>query len=144
MAEPESAAASATPRDRFAFVIDDNDSICRILSLTLASFGVECATFSNARDALAALDARRPVVMFLDVALSQSDAIDVVHGLNARHYDGVVHLMSGNPSLIEAVQRIGARKGVTFGVPLHKPFRRETILGILEGLGLTRAEKPSP
>jgi DNA-binding NtrC family response regulator len=122
--------------DRFAYVVDDNESICRVMAMTLATLGVECETFHTAKDALAALERRRPAVIFLDVALSQSDAIDVVHGLNAQRYRGVVHLMSGNPSLIEAVQRIGARKGLSFGMPLYKPFRRETIVGILEGLGL--------
>jgi DNA-binding NtrC family response regulator len=128
------------PLDRFAYVVDDNDAICRVMALTLATLGVESETFHTAKDALASLARRRPAVIFLDVALSQSDAIDVVHGLDAQHYGGVVHLMSGNPSLIEAVQRIGARKGVKFGMPLHKPFRRETIIGIVEGLGLTRPQ----
>ena len=137
--------ASGEPPERFAFVVDDNEAICRVLSLTLAGLGVESEQFHNAKDALAALERRRPALIFLDVALSQSDAIDVVHGLNAQHYKGVVHLMSGNPSLIEAVQRIGARKGLTFGVPLHKPFRRETIVGIVEGLGFGKGtEKPGP
>ena len=126
------------PLDRFAYVVDDNDAICRVMALTLATLGVESETFHTAKDALASLSRRRPAVIFLDVALSQSDAIDVVHGLGAQHYGGVVHLMSGNPSLIEAVQRIGARKGLKFGIPLHKPFRRETIVGIVEGLRLQR------
>jgi DNA-binding NtrC family response regulator len=137
---PAGAAVDA-PLDRFAYVVDDNEAICRVMALTLATLGVESETFHTAKDALASLAHRRPAVIFLDVALSQSDAIDVVHGLDAQHYGGVVHLMSGNPSLIEAVQRIGARKGVKFGIPLHKPFRRETIVGIVEGLGLTRPQQ---
>jgi FixJ family two-component response regulator len=132
---------AGAPLDRFAFVVDDNDSICRVMAMTLATLGIESETFHTAKDALAALGRRRPAVIFLDVALSQSDAIDVVHGLDAQRYDGVVHLMSGNPSLIEAVQRIGIRKGVTFGVPMPKPFRRETIVAIVEGLGLTRPKQ---
>jgi two-component system OmpR family response regulator len=133
--------AAAAPADRFAYVVDDNDSICRIMAMTLANLGVACETFRTAKDALASLARRRPAVIFLDVALAQSDAIDVVHGLNAQRYDGVVHLMSGNPSLIEAVQRIGVRKGLNFGAPLHKPFRREAIIGIVEGLGLARSNE---
>jgi DNA-binding NtrC family response regulator len=121
-----------------AYVVDDDDAICRIMAMTLATLGVESETFHTAKDALAALDRRRPAVIFLDVALKQSDAIDVVHGLDAKHYAGVVHLMSGNPSLAEAVQRIGARKGVTFGAPLHKPFRRDAIIGALESAGIAQ------
>jgi DNA-binding NtrC family response regulator len=121
----------------FAYIIDDESAICQIVSATLNELGVESESFHTAGEALAALDRRLPAVIFLDVALLQSDAIDVIHGLGDRNYRGTVHLMSGgNPSLVEAVARIGARSGLIFGPPLNKPFRRETLIGLVEGLGL--------
>jgi DNA-binding NtrC family response regulator len=121
----------------FAYVIDDEATICQIVSATLDGLGVESESFQTAGEALAALDRRLPAMIFLDVALLHSDAIDVIHGLGDRNYCGTVHLMSGgNPSLIEAVARIGARNGLTFGPPLNKPFRRETLIQLVEGLGL--------
>jgi DNA-binding NtrC family response regulator len=137
---PELAAASGGGLclEPFAYIIDDEAGICDVMSKILATLGVESEIFHTAKDALASLDRRAPAVIFLDVALMQSDAIDVIHGLNDRRYSGTVHLMSGgNPSLLEAVQRIGARKGLTFGPPLHKPFRRATIVQLVEGLALT-------
>ena len=54
---------------------------------------------------------------------SASDAIDIIHGLAARGYAGVLHFMSGaRTDLVNAVQRIGTREGLTFGVPLTKPL----------------------
>ena len=41
------------PLDRFAYVVDDNDAICRVMALTLATLGVESETFHTAKDALA-------------------------------------------------------------------------------------------
>jgi two-component system nitrogen regulation response regulator NtrX len=132
-----SAVARGEPRKPFAYVIDDEAAICHIVSATLNGLGVEAESFHSADEALAALERRLPAVIFLDVALLHSDAIDVIHGLGDRNYRGTVHLMSGgNPSLIDAVARIGARNGVTFGPPLNKPFRRETLVQLVEGLGL--------
>jgi DNA-binding NtrC family response regulator len=128
--------ARGEPIRPFAYVIDDETAICQIVSATLTGLGVESESFQTAGEALAALDRRLPAVIFLDVALLQSDAIDVIHGLGERNYRGTVHLMSGgNRSLVEAVARIGARNGLTFGLPLNKPFRRETLVQLIEGLG---------
>jgi hypothetical protein len=69
------------------------------------------------------------------VALSESDAIDVIHGLAARRYAGVVHVMSGaRTDLVSAVERIGKREGLTFGAPLCKPFRAADLTPIGTGM----------
>lgn len=121
----------------FAYIIDDEAAICQIVSATLNGLGVESESFHTAGEALAAIERRLPSVIFLDVALLQSDAIDVIHGLGDHNYRGTVHLMSGgNPSLLEAVARIGTRSGLTFGPPLNKPFRRETLIRLVKALSL--------
>jgi DNA-binding NtrC family response regulator len=131
------ALAGEEERKPFAYIIDDEAAICQIVSATLSGLGVESESFGTAGDALAAIDHRLPAMIFLDVALLQSDAIDVIHGLGERNYRGTVHLMSGgNPSLVEAVARIGVRSGLRFGSPLNKPFRRETLIALVESLGL--------
>jgi CheY-like chemotaxis protein len=120
----------------FALIIDDQEAVCRIVASALAELGIEFATYATAKPALASLEQRRPEVIFLDVALEQSDAIDVIKGLSEKQYTGIVQLMSGGrPALLEAVQRIGLRYGLTVRRPLQKPFAdlREVIVGL--GLG---------
>ena len=46
---------SASPR---AFVVDDEDGICQLIMMTLATMGVEAKKFHSAADAVAALDRR--------------------------------------------------------------------------------------
>ncbi|HEY6255052.1 MAG TPA: response regulator [Xanthobacteraceae bacterium] len=134
---------SAAP---LAFVIDDDLHICQFVASTLAEEGIRADNFQTAKTALAALAASRPAVIFLDVALSQSDAIDVLRGLGKHRYDGVVQLMSGGtPSLLAAIRRIGVREGIALGEPLKKPVTREAIVQVLAGAGLSgtaaRAER---
>jgi DNA-binding NtrC family response regulator len=119
------------------FVIDDDVGVSQFISMTLANLGIKADVFRTAKEALAALDRGHPALIFLDVALIQSDAIDVLRGLGERRYGGVVQVMSGgNPSLLQAVQRIGARHGMTLVSPLQKPFRRDAIIQLAVSLGL--------
>jgi DNA-binding NtrC family response regulator len=126
----------------FAFVIDDQAEICRLVATTLATLGIECDAFPSAKPAIASLDRRRPAVIFLDVALEQSDAIDVIKGLSDKNYAGTVQLMSGSrPSLLEAIQRIAQRYGLTLCVPLQKPVTPDAVRAVAESLGLARDVK---
>lgn len=117
------------------FVIDDEDAICDIVSAAFTKLGIATKKFHTAKAAFAELENSHPPVILLDVALAQSDAIDVIHGLSARRYAGVVHVMSGaRTDLVNAVQRIGAREGLTFGAPLYKPFRVADITALGNGI----------
>ncbi len=123
-----SATSGNDPASPCAFVIDDEEGICTFISLALTGLGVEPVAFQAAQPALAALDGRSPAIIFLDIALEQSDAIEVIRGLGERHYAGIVQVMSGsNPALLEDVRQIGARYGLTMRPPLAKPFRTEAI-----------------
>jgi DNA-binding NtrC family response regulator len=147
----EAEAVRAPPDSRLAFVIDDDARVCQFVSAALAELGLTARKFQTAKEALAALDGGHPAVVFLDVALLQSDALDVIRGLSARDYRGVVQLMSGgNPSLLQAVERIGVRHRLNLGVPLQKPFERDAIVGLVASLGSPdapggdRQELPEP
>ena len=132
---------SATPR---AFVVDDEDGICQLIMMTLATMGVEAKKFHNAADAVAALDHELPAIIFLDVALQKSDAIDVIRGLGERGYGGVVQLMSGsNVDLLEDVRRVGARHGLNMRPPLSKPFRADRSVTSSPARISPRARSPS-
>ena len=114
-----------------AFVVDDERGICRFIGRALEALGFAVATFSNAKDALAALDSQEPKIIFLDLALSQSDAIDVIKGLGERRYTGIIQLMSANPRLLEAIQRVAVRDRLNIRPPLSKPFKDEAIRAVI-------------
>ena len=116
-----------------ALVIDDDTELRRFIAVTLKQLGMRVVDFDVAKDALASLDSAHPAIIFLDIALLRSDAIDVLRGLGERRYGGTVQLMSGGrPSLLQAVQRIGVRHGITLATPLNKPFTRDTIARAVE------------
>jgi DNA-binding NtrC family response regulator len=118
-----------------AVVIDDDARIQNFIGIALAQFGMKMAGFDVANEALAAIDETPPTIIFLDVALLRSDAIDVLRGLGARRYSGTVQLMSGGrPSLLDAVQRIGVRHRIRLVTPLNKPFTHQAVAQVIESL----------
>jgi EAL domain-containing protein (putative c-di-GMP-specific phosphodiesterase class I) len=122
-----------------AFVIDDEDGVCKVIVMTLESMGVTSEKFSSAREVAAALERTLPSVVFLDVALQGSDAIDVIRRLAEHDFRGMVQLMSGsNIELLDDVRRVGARHGLNMRPPLSKPFRPQSIRHVVEEAGLTR------
>jgi EAL domain-containing protein (putative c-di-GMP-specific phosphodiesterase class I) len=122
-----------------AFVIDDDEGICKFVAAVLATLGVETETFTTADAAVAALQHRSPGLIFLDIALKKSDAIDVIRGLGAERYGGIVQLMSGSDlTLLNDVCRIGERHGLHMCPPLSKPFRAETIRQIIQTANLNQ------
>jgi EAL domain-containing protein (putative c-di-GMP-specific phosphodiesterase class I)/ActR/RegA family two-component response regulator len=132
-------ASSARPN---AFVIDDEAGICKFISFTLAGLGLSAESFQTAQDAVAAIEHNQPAIVFLDVALGQADAIDVIRSLSAKGYGGVVQLMSGHKSaLLDDVHRVGVSHGLNMCPPLEKPFRRDAVELAVSQLSLY--ERPS-
>jgi EAL domain-containing protein (putative c-di-GMP-specific phosphodiesterase class I) len=114
------------------FVVDDEPGIQNIVAGAAASFGIRVERFRNATKALAALKAVKPSLLFLDVSLEGSDAIDVIRGLHAGGFDGTVQLISGKDLVtLEEIKRVGERHGLTMLSPLHKPFRLEAVRTII-------------
>lgn len=110
------------------FVIDDEVGICRFVAMTVEGLGLEAASYHNVQDAIAALERGHPDMIFLDLALEGSDAVEMLRLLGERRYSGVIQLMSGSsPGLLGDVRRIGARHGLQMREPLEKPFRAEAV-----------------
>src|SRR6478672_7457879 len=120
-----------------AFVIDDEVGICKFVTFALGTLGLTAESYHTAPDAIAALERGHPEIVFLDIALEGSDAIDVLRALGERHYSGAVQVMSGsNPDLLDDVRRIGARHGLVMRPPLQKPFRVDAVRQAIGGAQL--------
>jgi DNA-binding NtrC family response regulator len=123
---------------RHAFIVDDDVAIQKFMTEALTEKGFKIEAFRAAKPALAALGADHPAIIFLDLSLLHSDAIDVLIGLGAEDYNGVVHLMSaGRPQLVEAVQRLGVRHRVRLARPLGKPITQKDIAQAVSDLDST-------
>lgn len=121
-------AAGVRKEKPFCFVVDDEPGIRRIVSYTLREFGITAAEFEDACGVMMDFDKRTPDLVFLDVSLNGSDAIDVIRTLGEKNFRGAVQLMSGkDPALLEEIRRVGERHSLRMLPVIQKPFRPDAI-----------------
>jgi EAL domain-containing protein (putative c-di-GMP-specific phosphodiesterase class I) len=126
------------PSNAFCLIVDDEKGIRSVLARSLRKLMIMTEECGDASSAIAALKRRTPDLIFLDVSLERSDAIEVIRGLGELHFRGCVQLMSGRDlPLLQEIRRVGERYSLRMLPVLQKPFRHDAIPGILNEAGLS-------
>ncbi len=126
--------AAAAP---LAFVVDEESSIRRFVSLVLQGCGVDAMEFADGAAFRAARSARPPDIIFLDVSLDAPDAIHSIESLGRAGYQGSVQLMSNRGmAVLENVKVAGEQHSLKMLPALKKPFETSAIQKILHELKL--------
>jgi EAL domain-containing protein (putative c-di-GMP-specific phosphodiesterase class I)/ActR/RegA family two-component response regulator len=129
----------------FCLIVDDEKSIRTLIARTLRPLMVMTEECGDAPSALRAIKTRTPDLIFLDVSLERSDAVEVIRGLGELQYTGSIQLMSGRDlPLLEEIKRVGERYSLNMLPVLQKPFRIDAIAQILSATGLGRTSGPGP
>ncbi len=107
-------------------VVDDEKDIRDLVSGVLEDEGYECRSASDSDEALAAIDARRPSLILLDVWLkgSKLDGLDLLDVIKQRDSSMPVIIFSGHGNIDTAVSAV-ARGAIDF---IEKPFEAERLL----------------
>jgi EAL domain-containing protein (putative c-di-GMP-specific phosphodiesterase class I) len=135
---PEKITTAESPeRAPLCFVVDGDASIRHFLSLVLHGVGVDTEELAHGNAVEAALDKRKPDLIFLNIALESSEAIETVIALGRRAYTGHVQLISARGSAVLAhVKSIGEQHRLQMLPILKKPFETAAILKIMQELKL--------
>jgi len=119
------------------FVVDDESSIRHFLSLILHGHGIDTEEFADGQSFREAMARRNPELVFLNVGLDSSDAIESVVALGKRGYFGFVQLMSNRGSaVLEHVKSIGDQHKLQMLPVIKKPFETSAIVTIMQELKL--------
>ncbi|HEY7852659.1 MAG TPA: response regulator, partial [Caulobacteraceae bacterium] len=111
-------------------VVDDEADIRELVAAILTDDGYQVRTAKDSETALAAIRARKPSLMVLDIWMSGGgmdglELLDVVKGLDA---DVPVIMISGHGNIETAVSAI-KRGAYEF---LEKPFKSDRLLLVVE------------
>jgi two-component system nitrogen regulation response regulator NtrX len=111
-------------------IVDDERDIRELVAGVLSDEGYECRTAGDSASALAAVDARRPSLVLLDVWLhgSPMDGLEVLDAIKAREPGLPVIIFSGHGNIDTAVAAI-SRGAVDF---IEKPFEAEKLLHLVD------------
>jgi EAL domain-containing protein (putative c-di-GMP-specific phosphodiesterase class I) len=136
-APADMAAAENSARAPLCFVVDGDASIRSFLSLVLHGVGVDTEEFAHGKSIEAAQGKREPNLVFLNIALESSEAIETVIALGRCGYSGHIQLMSARGSAVLAhVKSIGEQHRLQMLPVLKKPFETNAIIKILQELKL--------
>ena len=129
--------APPVPMQNCCFVVDDDAGICKAMCFTLRRLGFDTSELATPVALDAAMVERRPSLIFLDLGLGQSGALDVLPILARHGYSGPVQLMSGrSKSVLDEVVKAGEQQGLKMLPALMKPFRMGEVKDLVAGLGL--------
>jgi EAL domain-containing protein (putative c-di-GMP-specific phosphodiesterase class I)/CheY-like chemotaxis protein len=129
---PRADGAARPAQRRRCFVVEDDPAIRKVFNAALGN-EMDLGGFSSAQELLDAWRADHPDIIFLDIALDRSDAIDVIRALATRKYRGAVQIVSGRDRiLLDQVKRVGEQHGLNMLAPLQKPFRAAQLQALVQ------------
>jgi EAL domain-containing protein (putative c-di-GMP-specific phosphodiesterase class I)/FixJ family two-component response regulator len=124
MADSTPIDASEMPRKRVAYVLDDEVQIGAFVCKLLRASGFDAQPFATPVALFIETKRAVPELIVLDLALGQSDAIEVIRYLETMKFRGSVLLISGRDSSVLAeIEQIGKDRGLAMLPALQKPFR---------------------
>jgi EAL domain-containing protein (putative c-di-GMP-specific phosphodiesterase class I) len=117
------------------FVVDEEGSIRHFLSLILHGSGIDTEEFPDGASFRKAMEKRNPHLVFHNIGLESSDAIESMVSLGKRGYFGFVQLMSNRGSaVLEHVKSVGEQHKLQMLPVLKKPFETSAIVKIMQEL----------
>ena len=106
------------------FVVDDDEAVCRSLSLLIETVGLKVQTYGSAQDFLDAYDPAQSGCLVLDVRMPGMSGLELQSKLIAESLNIPVIIITGHSDVLLAVQAIKAG-----AVDLiEKPFRDQDLL----------------
>jgi EAL domain-containing protein (putative c-di-GMP-specific phosphodiesterase class I)/CheY-like chemotaxis protein len=130
-------------RPKLALVLDDEVAVATVVCKILNTAGVEARMFANPLQFLTELKRSEPDLVLVDLALGESDAIDVIRKLEVIKFKGSVLLISGrDESMLTEITDIGRSRGLDMMEPLQKPFRLAELATRLDTFANLRPVAP--
>jgi EAL domain-containing protein (putative c-di-GMP-specific phosphodiesterase class I)/CheY-like chemotaxis protein len=128
----DSGGAQAVP---VCYVVDEEPSIRHFLSLILHGSGIDTEEFADGASFRKAMERRSPDLVFLNIGLESSEAIESVVALGKCGYFGFVQLMSNRGSaVLEHVKSVGEQHKLQMLPIMKKPFETSAIVAIMHEL----------
>lgn len=110
--------------DATAFVVDDDEAVCRSLQRLLESRGLEVETYRSAQTFLDAYDPTRPGCLVLDLRMPGMGGLELQDKLAAQQIGIPIVIITGHGDVPNAVRALKAG-AADF---IEKPFKPEDLL----------------
>jgi ActR/RegA family two-component response regulator len=108
---------------RRILIIDDEVSVARTLARAVEECGCRATLTDSAESFRDSYRAEMPDVVIIDLALVDSDGVEILKFLAQENCDALVLIASGfDRRVVEAAMRFGGALGLNMGAALTKPI----------------------
>lgn len=122
------------------YIVDEDGGIRHFLSLILHGAGLDSEELADGKALAQAFARDNPELVFLNVSLESSEAIEAILMLAKRGYLGFVQLMSARgAAVLEHVKSVGDQHRLQMLPVLKKPFDTAAVVRIIQQLKLGHA-----
>jgi DNA-binding response OmpR family regulator len=117
---------------RKLLVVDDQDSITRIVSKIGSQLGYDVRTLNDPTRAFDEFETFKPDVLVIDLVMPEVDGIDILHKILAMGTSAQIIVMSGfGKGYLRLGQEVAAFHEHPEITTLAKPFRRAELVTLL-------------
>lgn len=106
------------------FLVDDDATLCDLLSMKLRGAGYRTTSFTNGQAFVETARHRTPACVILDVYMPERSGIELVNDINGKKYPAPIIVMSGKATVPMAVEAVN--KGA-FDI-IEKPFEPDAFV----------------
>ena len=110
------------------YIVDDDGSVCRALSLLLDTYGFGVQTFASAAEFLNTVLKHAPGCLVLDVHMEGMDGFALQQKLNSNGFRIPIIFISADKNLKFSEQYLKATGAISF---LQKPFNDQELVDLI-------------
>jgi DNA-binding response OmpR family regulator len=115
-------------------VIDDDEEICRFVRTVAEMERFDVRTATDAETFRVLYKETTPQVVILDLAIPQTDGIELLRFLATENSPARIFIMSAfDPRVRDAAERLGQEHGLTMVGVIPKPVRAMDLRALLAG-----------
>jgi len=113
-------------------VIDDDDEICRFVRTVAEMERFEVGTATDSETFRVLYKETSPHIVILDLAIPQTDGIELLRFLATENSPSYIFIMSGfDPRVRDAAERLGHEHGLNMAGLIPKPVRAMDLRALL-------------
>ena len=114
-------------------ILDDEPEFASFVGQVAQASGYAVEIVANAPDFCRQLDSWQPTHIVLDLAMPETDGVEMLRFLADRRSRAQILIMSGFDSrVLDAAGRLGTERGLTIFGSLQKPVRAKELRAVLE------------
>jgi len=117
-----------SPEKKQIYIVDDDESVCRALSLLLDTYGFGVQTFASAAEFLNSVIKHAPGCLILDVHMTEMDGFALQQKLNSNGFRIPIIFISADKNLKFSEVYLKAAGAVGF---LQKPFNDRELVDLI-------------